>query len=123
MIYHFKVLHTLNPFNSNDGVKFHLDMNDYHTSEKEILYTLKFIDDKIEIEKDGKVEIDGVRTTYNPQDFGLLDKNLTPSLYYHLNSFAGGRLVIYNNDFVEFTIYGSGLPIIFSVLGQLEKSD
>ena len=41
---------------------------------------------------------------------------------YHLNHFAGGRFVIYNDKTVKWTQYGSGLPIISSYKGILKKT-
>jgi hypothetical protein len=56
---------------------------------------------------------------------GIKTTDAGNSLKYELNEglFAGGRIIIWseNDDFKgEFTIYGSGVPIIKSLRGVLE---
>ena len=53
--------------------------------------------------------------------FGLpIDPTNIKTCYKLTNTFAGGRFLIHKDNTVEYTIYGSGLPIIKSYLGRLE---
>jgi hypothetical protein len=101
--------------------KFQLDYSDYEKNGKKDNYLLSVVNDNVIITHNGEVKYEGKRANYRPDQFGLFDDKLKPVLNFDLNCFAGGRLVIYNNDLVELTINGSGIPIIFSCLGKLEK--
>jgi hypothetical protein len=39
--------------------------------------------------------------------------------HYHTDQFAGGRFVIYADHMAELTTYGSGVPIVNSVIGRV----
>ncbi|QKF94773.1 hypothetical protein QKU48_gp1315 [Fadolivirus algeromassiliense] len=103
--------------------KFTLLGNEYLKDQTIDNYSIRMIDDKLEIKQGTKPLLTGylVENNYPITKTGLYNDNKQILKTYYLNSFAGGRFVIYNDDMAELTIYGSGRPIISSVLGYLKK--
>jgi hypothetical protein len=92
-----------------------LQNSDYTPTTQEIQYNIAFSEN-------------GEKITIEPGPVrGIKINNGEDSIHYKLNEglFAGGRLSIWsnNNDFeVEYTVYGSGVPIIKSERGTIESA-
>lgn len=101
----------------NTRAKFSLDINDYDKVSNTKHYNIQFTDNKILINNNitgviGKIRYDAIFESNQHK----------PLIYYDLiNNNGGGRFVIYENNLAEFTIYGSGKPIISSYLGRIKK--
>ena len=62
--------------------------------------------------------IHGTLTEYRPDTFGITK----PIKYvFSLDSFAGGHLVIFNDNTALHMIYGSGVPCMYAYYGTLTK--
>jgi len=57
----------------------------------------------------------------NNYNESYLNSHKTISSMFNLDTFAGGHFVIYNDNLAQLTIYGSGIPIIDSFLGNFDK--
>lgn len=105
-------------FSNRGGPKFHLRPEDYQRVPDKS-YDVEYDNNHIVIAYDNGLEIVGRAVVNERWDMGLAT-NQPIMTYYKINeNWAGGRIVIYNNHTMEYTVYGSGVPILSSQLGVL----
>jgi len=103
--------------------KFKLELKDYEKIEKQSQPITIFIEND-------KININGSKSTSSKIPLNLLEKYINTAFglplksdkikeYYKINSFAGTRFVIFNDNTAELTTYGSGAPITNSLIGKL----
>lgn len=94
---------------------FNLKPTDYHRV-PEHSYNVQY-DNTNAIIDCGQTRING---SVHRQVYGGLFSNKQIIAQYGTDSFAGGRFVIYADHTAELTTYGSGVPIINSLVGTIQ---
>ncbi|ARF11811.1 hypothetical protein Klosneuvirus_2_247 [Klosneuvirus KNV1] len=105
---------------------FTLTNKDYVKSNNIIKYHVTIDGNKIEIKDNNNYLIHGSLVDNNNSRIhgGLCSNNqeIVHSYYLGLGTAGGGRFIIFKDNLAEFTHYGSGKPIISSMIGYLSKN-
>jgi len=121
--YQFTIIYKLK-HNINTESLFILPCDAYEQIDSLIKYNVMINDDKIKIKEldNTKYIINGFKVDVNNMyvEKGLDMTNKKIECVYLLSMYAGGRFVIYNDNWCEFSEYGLGVHVVSSELGSFE---